>query len=55
MFLLTPCMECCGHANSMHSEKKAMKGRIKNHHGTVGKLSLEQQFHKSDTETCCFV
>ena len=32
-------------------EKKVKKGRIKNHHGTVGKSSSEQQFHKCDAIT----
>ena len=48
-------MECCGHAEIVCAfqsiEKKIKKGRIKNHHGAVGKLSLEQQFCKSNRIT----
>ena len=33
IYLFTPCMECCGHAESVYTfqltEKKVMKGRIK--------------------------
>ena len=46
----TPCVECCRYSNcsrtlySVH-RKKALQGRIKNHHDAVGKQSSEQQFH----------
>ena len=37
-----------------HSDREESKGRKDkiNHHGAVGKLSSEQQFHKSDGITC---
>ena len=46
-------MECCGYSEIVYAfqsiEKKVKKGRIKeSHHGAVGKLSSEQQFHKSN-------
>ena len=31
--------------------EKTVKERTKNHHGAVGKLSSEEQFHKSDRIT----
>ena len=48
-------MKCCGQAEIVYTfqwiEKKVQKGRIKNHHGAVGKSSLEQQFCKCDVIT----
>ena len=46
-------MECCGHTEIVYAfqsiEKKVKKGRVKESPWrNIGKLSLEQQFRKSD-------
>ena len=43
-------MECCGDGSRLHIpvNKKALCGRIKNHHGAIGKPSSNQLFCKLD-------
>ena len=44
MFLFTPCMECYGYANCLRIPiNRQEDNKRKDHHGTVGKLSSEQQ------------
>ena len=49
-------MECCGDVSCLCipvDKEESIEWKDKNHHGSIGKSSADQQLHKSDTISSC--